>query len=348
MQRFFIFLVFCASLCVLRKSVTLGPKLMNEEKIRERFNYVKGLTPKFVTSLDTSSRYVASVKIPAPDPTKIFYLAVKLHSRLADGTLLDPPALDAVNEGGVLSLNVPFERSQLTKQYGCDNFTQDRNFSRTQCRFTVNYVATEKDELLLSTNYTMNVKIPVNGDMSLIALNGARIYKNGCDCEIFPTNEVSITIYTDPDCTIPFPGKNITVGSALCFKMQTTNELAVKYFLETTSVTMLYNTKEGPKEIELMNYVKHTSNKGSTTAYFELTIVGNNIMFTHTAILKSEIAGIIALADPVVNKGLRASPINISVTPPPLPPVEVCDASTSSGKVIVPSLILLMLTLLFL
>ena len=305
-------------LCV--KRVTIAPSAtMDAVSLQDRVNYVKGANHMYFCAFDEIAKtYTSTVRQNAPDLTKIKSLDAVWYGKNKAGIQVDPPTLTTSTTGGYLYLTATYTSDQLVEAYGCLDMPVNPNYVGKTCTFTVDYLATDQGQVVLTTDFGVSIKIPKTGTASATT-NAVKLYKKGCDCEIISTLPLTVEIFTDDACTVKFAGSSFKYGDRVCLKMSTSSSLASTYYFEVASIIMAYpangvqTTQEMKPVARIVCGTQAACVKGMASASFDMLVVGDPVTFTVTVILRDSSGQRRLLQEVSPGKGLEGTSPGVKV-----------------------------------
>ena len=260
---------------------------MDAIKLQNRAKYISSLKQEVVSNFDNVDKFTTWVKQAAPDDDKLYSLKAILYAVKSDGTRVDPPNFERMNATGYIYLGTVYSTNDLKESYGCKELPENPTYTGKMCEFSMDYIATESNQVLSTVDYSVSIKIPKLGS-STVSITATKIYKDLCDCEILSAYPLIVQAYTDSACTVPLTGNSLVYASTLCLKLTSTNSLASSYNFVPTSLIMTYSTTSGsPISVEIIPVASIVKSKGMAMLTFDVLTTGNRVHFTSTLILQS-------------------------------------------------------------
>lgn len=228
-----------------------------------------------------------SQTLPTSDAPNFKAVSYSINS---EGSLVPSPPLSLSMNETAISLDIAFEISQLTADYGCVELQDDENYFSTVCKLQINYAALDDSRIYAEIKYTIGVKVErmIQGEFEL-GVNPVLI--DGCDCSLVVDVKAKTELFTDEDCRVPLKaGEKVKYGSTLCLKLYSDDAVVQDKTFHTTTLNMYYTSSLGQlKELDVKSISKFGCGSPCqpATAYaiLSLPVVGQ-VQFQQVVVMK--------------------------------------------------------------
>ena len=203
----------------------------------------------------------------------------------------------------------------MNEMYGWRTFAETSTYTGKVCEFILAYTAPESGIILYSFDFSVSVKLTKGVGQLLTAINGAKLYKDLCDCQIVIDYPITVDLYSDSDCTVPLTGNQIYYGSPLCMKLTSSSDIASSYLFQPTSVIMKYMSDDGENiTAEIISLADIKAGVGYCNIVVDVLVTGDSLVFINTVVLQPNNGAGRLLQDG--STGLQASTRGLTVIKP--------------------------------